>query len=291
MKTNKSLTQEILQKVKQNKKYKTISNEIILNEIENYLKSNPQQKTLNKINKQTIKHIRAKLHKLYTSYQTKNKKNQDAYLQELKTSVNKKSKTQLLKTTNKLLSLTLSTKERLVDYQNIYKQIFKITKKPKTILDLGCGFNPFSYPYMALEKVTYYAYDIDNQDIKFLNNYFKIMNSQGLNTKTKAFILDIRNPKRVSSLPNSDIVFMFKLIDLLTTKQSEQIILFLLKKQKTKFIIPSFALKTITRKSMNKPKRKWFELMLSRNNLKFQTFQTDNELFYVVKNNKASTLR
>ncbi len=281
MKNNKSQIQEILEKVKQNKKYKTISNEIIIEEIQKYFKSNPQQKTSNKINKQTNKHIRAKLHKLYSSYQTKNKKHQDVYLQELKIAVNKKSKTQILTSTNKLLSLTLSTKERLEDYKDIYKQIFKITKKPKTIIELGCGFNPLSYPYMALENLIYYTYDLDNQDIKFLNNYFKIIKPLGLNAKAK--ILDIRNINKLAKLPNSDIVFMFKLIDLLTTKQSEQIILSLLQKQKTKFIILSFALKTITRKSMNKPKRKWFELMLSRNNLKFQIFQTDNELFYVVR--------
>ena len=35
---------------------------------------------------------------------------------------------------------------------------------------------------------------------------------------------------------------------------------------------------------MNKPKRKWFELMLERNNLKFKKFKTDNEVFYVIKN-------
>jgi hypothetical protein len=33
---------------------------------------------------------------------------------------------------------------------------------------------------------------------------------------------------------------------------------------------------------MNFPNRKWFELMLERNSLKFQIITTDNEIFYVI---------
>jgi len=277
----KDLTNQLLKKIKSNKKYKNIADSVVKKEIKEYLKSNPNAAKETKPSKQTIKEIRAILHKSYSSFQTKKKNKIGKYLEELKTLISEQgSKSQILKITNKLLSLTLSTKERLNNYQSIYKQIFKITGKPKTIIDLGSGFNPFSYPLMKLSSLTYLGYDIDTKDINYLNKYFKIMKSQGPTGKAK--ILDIRNLKKISNLPSSDIIFMFKLLDLFTPKVSENIIKSLIKK--TKFIVASFPTKTITRKPMNFPKRKGFELMLKRNNLNFKTIKTDNEVFYVIEN-------
>ena len=267
-----NLTQNILTQVKQNKKYKSISDIIVLNEIKNYLGKN----RITKISKQDIKEIRNSLHKSYASFQTKKKNKIQKYLDELKQNTNNP------EITNKLLSITLSTKERLNNYKKIYKEIFNITGKPKIILDLGAGFNVFSFPLMNLSMAEYYSYDINETDINHLNQYFQIMKSQGL--YGKAGILDLRDSREISSLPSSDMTFLFKVIDIIDKenhKQSEELLKQLIKK--TKFIIASFATKTITRKSMNFPNRKWFELMLDRNNLKFQTITTDNEIFYVIK--------
>lgn len=267
-----NIIKEILNKVKQNKKYSSIADEIIKNEIANYLKKNPNIKA---INKQIIKDIRKNLHKSYASFQTKKKNKINDYLEELKKDKNDG------KITKNLLSITLSTKERLDDYENIYKQIFKITGKPNTILDLGCGFNPFSYPLMNLDKLTYYCYEINKKDIDYLNEYFKIMEQNGLNGT--AAILDLKDLRQIFKMPSSDIVFLWKVIDILDKenhKLSEELIKQLIKK--TRFIVASFATKTLTRKQMNYPNRKWFELMLSRNNLEFSLIKTDNELFYVI---------
>jgi len=158
------MDQNILNEIKKNKKYKTISEEIIKNEIENYLKLNS-----NKSNKQIVKDIRAKLHKTYSVFQTKKKKKIEKLLEELK-------QTKSQEIIDKLLSSVLSTKERLNDYQIIYKNIFKITGKPRTIVDLGAGLNSFSINYMDLKKINYYSYDIDEQDKKILNKFFKRRN-------------------------------------------------------------------------------------------------------------------
>ena len=58
--------------------------------------------------------------------------------------------------------------ERISIYKDLYKQIFKITKKPKSILDLGCGLNPLSYPLMNLKNVTYNACDIAINDLNLI---------------------------------------------------------------------------------------------------------------------------
>src|SRR3989344_5165844 len=100
-----NLMQDLLNQIKKNKKYKSISNEFIMGEIEKYLKSNPFAKS----DKSAIKEIRARLHKIYSSYQTNKKKKRELYLKELKQAKDEK---QILEITNKILSLTLSTKER-----------------------------------------------------------------------------------------------------------------------------------------------------------------------------------
>ena len=270
---NNPFINNLLTQVKSNKKYSSIADEIILQEINNYLNKNK----ITKISKQDIKEIRNSLHKSYASFQTRKKNKISIYLNELRNNSNNK---QII---NRLLSTTLSTKERLDNYSDIYNQIFKITGLPKTIIDLGCGLNPFSYPLMNLDSLNYYAYDINQEDINNLNEYFKIMKTTGLNGK--AAILDIRNLSKISSLPSSDIVFLFKVIDIIDKenhKPSEELIVKLINENKAKFIVASFATATLTRKPMNNPHRKWLELMLNRNNLNFQTIKTENEIFYVI---------
>ena len=61
---------QILKKIKESKKYKNISEEVLINEIQDYLKTHPNKK---QIKKQDLKEIKAKLHRLYSSYQTKKK--------------------------------------------------------------------------------------------------------------------------------------------------------------------------------------------------------------------------
>lgn len=278
MSKEKTIINDFIKKVKENKKYKSISEDIVRKEIDKYKKR--YQSDVDDIydEKFALKKIRKELHRLYSSYQTKGKKKRVAYLEELK-----KDSTNL-EIVDKLLSTTVSTKERSEYYVDVYKKIFEITGKPKTILDLGSGLNPLSLQYMNLQSLSYYAYDIDLDDIKFLNDYFKIMKNKGVNGKAE--ILDIRDLEKISNLPSSDVIFMFKVYDLIVPKNKkerklgEELIKLLIRK--TKFIVVSFATKTLTRRSMKLPIRRGFELMLERNNLKFENFSIENEVFYVV---------
>lgn len=267
--------------IKRNKKYSSISEDVVVGEIESYLKSNPNAK----IDKFFIKEIRKKLHKIYSSYQTNKKRKKYYYLEKLKDSLLSNNFEESKKNILSILSMTLSTSERINDYEIIYKKIFEVTSLPNTIVDLGCGFNPISFSFMNLAKINYYAYDIDKEDIDFLNKYFEVLKSKGIEGHAK--ILNARRLEEIKNIPSSDIIFIFKLIDILETKNnkkqkniSEELIKILI--QKTSFIVASFSTKTITRKKMNYPKRKGFELMLERLGLKFTSFLTDNEVFYII---------
>jgi 16S rRNA (guanine(1405)-N(7))-methyltransferase len=261
---------QILQQIKSSKKYKTLSDEIILKEINSYLKSNPKKS----VSKFMLKEIKTKLHRMYSSYQTSKKCKREKYLNELKQ--NPKN----IYIIQDILSTNISTKERLEDYESLYQEIFSITRKPKTIVDLGCGLNPISFPYMNLTSVNYHAYDIDESDINFLNEFFKI---EKIIIQGNAEILDINNESSINKIPNSDIVFLFKIIDIIDInnhKPSEELIKSLIKK--TKFIVASFAIKTIAGNQMNFPKRKWFELMLNRLGIEFHIIKKRNEIYYIL---------
>jgi len=269
---------EILSKIKASKKYKNLSGEILVNEIQAYLKSNPNIK---RIKKQDIKQIKAKLHRLYASYQINKKNKRNKYLEELKQALKENNHEKIIEIHKKILQTNISARERLNEYESLYKEIFKITGIPLSIIDLGSGLNPLSFPFMNLNLLDYYAYEIDKSDVNFLNKYFEIMKEKGLNGKAEIF--NIRNLEKISDLPLADIIFVFKLIDLLNTKNKkpgEELIKKLI--EKTKFIVASFATKTLFRKQMNFPRRKGFELMLARNNLNFHKIEIKNEVFYVI---------
>lgn len=268
-----NISKEFIKKIKENKKYSSISNDVIIKEIKDYMR---KYQTDLYDERFAIKIIRRQLHRFYSSYQTKGKKKINNLLEILERDRNN------LDAINEILSATLATKERLNKYSSIYEKIFELSKRPISITDLGCGLNPISIPYMKLKNLKYTAYDIDEEDVNLLNKFFKIINING-----KAEILDIRDFEKLKKVEKSDMIFMFKVYDLIVPKNKklrkigEEIINIL--KDKADFLVVSFATKTLTMKSMNLPRRIGFEMMLDRNNLKYNFIQTDNEVYYVVK--------
>ncbi len=66
-----------------------------------------------------------------------------------------------------------STAERIPLLPDFYQRLFEATGQPSTILDLACGLNPLSFPWMDLPRtVQYFAYDIIQPRIDFINNFF-----------------------------------------------------------------------------------------------------------------------
>ncbi len=78
----------------------------------------------------------------------------------------------------------LSTRERLPILPDFYPRIFEVTGQPNTILDIACGLNPLAWPWMGLdggqraagggERFRFYAYDIHEARVVFLNRFFQL---------------------------------------------------------------------------------------------------------------------
>ena len=78
-----------------------------------------------------------------------------------------------------LLSEHASTRERQPILEQFYRQIFAVTGEPDTILDLACGLNPLSFPWMGLPKsVRYYAYDLNRPRLALIHKFFSLLGMQ-----------------------------------------------------------------------------------------------------------------
>jgi len=250
-----------------NKKYRSLDPSLVKEAIADYFKRNPShtkflERKRSKKYKEIVKKIRGELHKAYGSFQD-DKSKRDSFLK--------------AKNYDAVLNTSVSAKERLPFYTQLYKDIFSLTGEPKIILDLGAGLNPVSYSYMGLSSVTYYSYDINTDDVDFLNRFFKIANVDG-----KASILNLRKMSLVKKLPSADVCFMFKVLDPLEKKGhtlSERIIMSV----PAKYIIVSFATKTLSGNKMKHPYRGWIERMLERIGYSYKKILTENEVYYVIE--------
>lgn len=280
---NTKLTQTI-QEITNKKELRGIKKEITQEIIEEYLKKNPdrkkklEEKNYNKKTKEyeeLKKHTRKKLREIHGVFQknkpSTNKKKKYLEKEEFEFETQE---------TQKLLKTHRSTKERIQNYKKIYEEIQR--KKPiKKITDLGCGLNPITYTLLKnLEEC--YCTDINEEEIQFLNEYFKKTKYKG-----QAETLDLtkkENHKRIKEkTTNTDTTMLLKIIDSLetikkgTTKE-------LLKNIKSKQIIISLPNKTISGKNITS-QRTWFKKILNeRDNQNITIIKTNNEDYYILEN-------
>ncbi|MBI4980425.1 hypothetical protein HZC30_02605 [Candidatus Woesearchaeota archaeon] len=188
-----------------------------------------------------------------------------------------------IKDVHKVLSSHSSTKERASFYSELYPRLFSITGKPTIVIDLGCGVNPFSVELMELQRLKYYAYDISEKEVKLLNRFFSVKQTENKNFVGKAEVMDVSKVELVKKLPSADICFMFKLTDILDRgkghKKTEEV----LKAVPSKWLVISFPTLTMSGKPMTAPRRRWMEWLCKRLGYKYQILEFENELFYVVR--------
>ena len=167
----------------------------------------------------------------------------------------------------------ISSKERNEDFlKNLISML-----DAKSILDLGCGLNPLS---IASKDLKYFASDIDEESLGIVKEFFI---KKGI--KGKVFFADLRKPN--SNLPRADLCLMLKLFDVLESN-GNKLAESLVKSSKCRYILASFATKTLSGKPMNHPQRGWIERMFSRLNYPFIFYKTKNEIFYLIFKEPAS---
>lgn len=222
-----------------------------------------------------LKRIRKKLHAVYGTFQRQMTERHTLF-EELKMAYKKNDPDMILSLHEKILMTHRSTKERLPFYTTLYPRIFAKTGVPKVILDLSCGLNPFSYPWMNA-VLDYNATELTQEDCLLMKDYFQIMGIRG-EVMQLNLIKEMEKVKRMKA----DICLAWKLLDTLEYME-RNISRRLLPLINTPWIVVSFSTKTLSGKSMKKTRRLWFEKICKENTWRFSTEEFENELFYVVK--------
>jgi 16S rRNA (guanine(1405)-N(7))-methyltransferase len=246
--------------------------------LEKELKRNPKlEKQLDRIStrsgayKELVKSVRAILRRNVSLYEG-DPRHRDALLAELQQCSLSSQREEII---THLLATHASTNERLPFYDKVYRQIFAITGKPETVLDIGCGLNPLSYPD---SDATYIGVDIDRNLCSAVDKYFGIAGIEG-----ECKIVDVKGMEQIRKLPKSDVAFVFKLLELIEKGEGHKLSELLIKALPAKWVVASFPTMTSSEKPMRQPRRAWIELMLKRLNYEYKTFSIPNEIFYIIR--------
>lgn len=128
--------------------------------------------------KEAIRATRSRLHQAYGAYES----NVDyaRASRDLQAAYATGRSDEMRSACRRLLALHASTRERLPILDRLYEEIFAHTGVPGVLLDLACGLNPLSLPWMGLRQgATYHAYDIDGERIDWLNRYLSLSGVSG----------------------------------------------------------------------------------------------------------------
>ena len=176
---------------------------------------------------------------------------------------------------NKILQLHASTNERIHDLHEFYSFIFENIGPVESILDIGCGFNPFTIPYMPHKPTKYHAIDIDSRTADINNRCFAAMGLPEL-----AACADI-----IIDTPNitADAAFLFKLLPLID-RQAKGRSAKLLSEVDTKFLVITYPTKSLTgkEKGMQAFYAAAFEEVIGGNLFVSSKRQIGSELVYII---------
>ena len=185
-----------------------------------------------------------------------------------------------------LLQSHASTLERLPIYSSLYTQLFAITGLPTKVLDLGCGLNPLSIPLMKLEygkNVEYHAYDVHALQMNMLGDFFERMHVEESAFNGEGGVLDLLEIEKVKMLPKAEVALLFKVADVLDKNKGHTKSEEVFRAVPARWLVVSFATKTMSGKRMTAPRRIWMEWMCDRLRWSYKVIEFENEIFYVIK--------
>jgi 16S rRNA (guanine(1405)-N(7))-methyltransferase len=120
--------------------------------------------------KRAIKATKTRLHQAYGAYESR--VDYERAYRALDTAYTVATPEAIRTACHRLLSRHASTSERLSILDRVYAEIWERTGIPRSLLDVACGLNPLSLPWMGLSAGSqYHAYDIDADRVAFLNRY------------------------------------------------------------------------------------------------------------------------
>ena len=133
----------------------------------------------NKTFKEAVKATKNKLHQISGAY-FRGRPKYKLWLKKLEEANKKNDKNNFENICIDIMGFHSSTQERIEILDRFYRDIFSQLPPIHSILDVACGLNPLSIPWIPISNsVLYFAYDINKDLIEFLNRFMDIVNIQG----------------------------------------------------------------------------------------------------------------
>jgi 16S rRNA (guanine(1405)-N(7))-methyltransferase len=127
--------------------------------------------------KEAVKATKNKLHQVGGAY-LKPGLDYTAWLAELRAAAHDRD--DFRRVCRSLMGYHASTAERLPILEQFYATTLAGLPPFQTILDIACGLNPLALPWLPLRPDTaYYAYDIYQDQVDFLNQFFSLAQVNG----------------------------------------------------------------------------------------------------------------
>jgi 16S rRNA (guanine(1405)-N(7))-methyltransferase len=187
------------------------------------------------------------------------------------------------KVCSQILMQHASTAERLNDLEagGFYQRIFEITGRPNKILDLACGFNPLTLPWMQLPPSAFYvAADIDAEMVRFLDRFLALAPVHG---EARLVDLVVQTPST-----RADVAYLFKAIPCLRYQTDD--LLRILDAIQAPWLVISFPTKSLggRSKSMRETYRKTMDELLKDRPWERHELDFPSELVFVVRKGSVS---
>lgn len=176
-----------------------------------------------------------------------------------------------------MLERHASTRERLPleRMDAMYAQIFEITGRPATVLDLACGLNPI---YLGAQGISAEGIDISGQAIETINA-FGIQAKLPVHAVCADLLCENTIPRK-----RFDVCLLFKILPLLE-RQRNGAAMATLRQINAAYIVVSFPTRTLGGRNvgMEENYSRWMEAHLPESREIADRLTAENELFYILK--------
>jgi 16S rRNA (guanine(1405)-N(7))-methyltransferase len=258
---------QVVSSVAASKKYRWVSADTVRRIAERELSNHGDLK-------QTIKATKQRLHQVYGAFEQG--ANYDDLLVRLEAAYQSGKIEDIKAVCGTALGMHSSTRERLPILEQFYPSLFEVTGRPQSILDIGCGLNPLTLPWMGLAPgARYVALDIDENRTSFLNNYFVLA---GFEPLARSQDVLVEPPE-----DEAEVALLLKMSPTLE-RQFSGGTLYLLDRIKASFVIVSYAVKSLggREKGMIAQYQRQFENLAAERWWSVEQLAFDSELVFVI---------
>ncbi len=263
----KNFDPELIDQVSRSAKYAQLAGTLVARVTEEEAKKYKSKQDV-------VRSARTRLHQLTGAYLTP-KIDYAQWLDKFK-SLTPNDQKALKSTSLQMMRLHASTAERLDVLPTFFQTTLASIAPVKSILDLACGLNPLSIPWMPLaEDFTYFASDVVSSMVHFLWHYFELFGISG-NTS----ILDLSY-----SIPSQPVQLALLMKTLPLMEQIEHgLSRKILENLNAEHILVTYPLRSLggRKKGMEETYRSQFDELVFGRDWKIQEFTFPNEVAFLV---------